>query len=216
MKLRKILAGAMALVMVAGSLLVGPVETKAAPVEENAKLAGYDWWNNTATAKSEAVTVADGDEVVWTLDVKANIGGEGALYVIESNNTNGNIDFSSWWDAWGSNITEPTTTIETRNDGLIQAGNKYTVTLTREGNLFTVVHKNITTDTVVATQSLKVTDCPEESTFFLYVQYGEINYEITKNGTPYNTSSLRGYDWWNNKLPAKSTPVALVDRKSVV
>ena len=35
MKLRKILAGAMALVMVAGSLLVGPVEAKAALVSES-------------------------------------------------------------------------------------------------------------------------------------------------------------------------------------
>ena len=59
MKLRKILAGAMAVLMAASSLLVGPVETKAAPVEENAKLAGYDWWNNTATAKSEAVDLID-------------------------------------------------------------------------------------------------------------------------------------------------------------
>ena len=35
MKLRKVLAGAMAFVMVAGSLLVAPVETKAANVDDS-------------------------------------------------------------------------------------------------------------------------------------------------------------------------------------
>ena len=199
MKLRKILAGAMAVLMAASSLLVGPVETKAAPVEENAKLAGYDWWNNTATAKSEAVTVADGDEVVWTLDVKANIGGEGALYVIESNNTNGNIDFSSWWDAWGSNITEPTTTIETRNDGLIQAGNKYTVTLSREGNVITAVHKNVTTDTVIIEQTATLTTSVEAPTFYVYVQFGEIDCTAT---VPTKSIEVSGA---NDKVVAGST-----------
>ena len=218
MKLRKILAGAMALVMVAGSLLVGPVETKAAPIVEKPELSGYDWWNNTAAAKTEAVALADGDEIVWTIDVNANIGGDGAIYVIESANSTSIegggafIDFSSAGGAWGDATSATTTTVTPDNYTLIQAGNTYTVTLTREGSVIKAVHKNVTTDTVIIEQTATLTDTTlASSTFYMYVQYGEMNYEISKNGTALDSSALRGYAWWNNTLPAKSTPVALVD-----
>lgn len=223
MKLRKILAGAMALVMVAGSLLVGPVEAKAALVEEKSEVAGYAWWNNTPVAKTEAVALADGDEIVWTIDVNANIGPDGAIYVIESGNSTSIegggafIDFASNGGAWGDATSATTTTVTPDDNTLIQAGNTYTVTLTREGSVIKAVHKNVTTNTVLIEQTATLADTSlVSSTFYMYVQVGEMNYEITKNGAPYNTSSLRGYDWWNNTLPAKSTPVALVDGGKIV
>ena len=219
MKLRKILAGAMALVMVAGSLLVGPVETKAAPVVEKPELSGYAWFPHTAYAKSEAIAVEDGDTVVWTIDVNTNVGGDGAIYAIESGDANGFVDFSSYFDCWGDNVTDKTSTLAAADYTLIQAGNKYEVTLTREGNKFSVTHKNLTTDTVIIEQSLSVTDCAATPTFYLHVCFGEMNYEIEKNGVAVNDTiraALRGYDWWKGMAASKSIPVALVDGGEIV
>lgn len=215
MKLRKILAGAMAVLMAASSLLVGPVETKAAPIVEEPELAGAAWWPHTAYAKSEAIAVEDGDTVVWTIDVNANVGGLGAIYAIESGDANGFVDFSSYHDCWGDNVTDATTSLAARDDSLIQAGNQYEVTLTRNGNKFSVTHKNLTTNTVIIEQSLSVTDCVAAPTFYMHVCFGEINYQIEKNGVAVDAATiraaLRGYAWWNGSPAAKSTAVALVD-----
>ena len=220
MKLKKILAGAMAMVMVASSLLVTPVETKATPIVEEPELSGYGWWPHTAYAKSEAITVEDGDTVVWTIDVNANVGGDGAIYAIESGDANGFVDFSSYFDCWGDNVTDKASTLAAANYTLIQAGNKYEVTLTREGNKFSATHKNLTTDTVIIEQSLSVTDCVAAPTFYLHVCYGEMNYEIEKNGVAVDASTiraaLRGYDWWKGMAASKSVPVALVDGGEIV
>lgn len=173
--------------------------TKNGSPVESSDLRGHGWWNGSAAAKSTPITVVDGSKVTWTLDVNANIGGDGAIYAIESADTNGAVDFSSWWDAWGANITDMTTTIAAADYTLIQAGNTYEVTLTREGNLFTVVHKNATTNTVIATQSLKVTDCPESSTFYVYVQFGEIDCSCA---VPMKSMEISGA---NDKVVAGST-----------
>ncbi|MGN1158461.1 MAG: hypothetical protein ACI4TK_20005, partial [Agathobacter sp.] len=222
MKLRKVLAGAMALVMVAGSLLVAPVETNAAPVEEGKQIAGYGWWNGVGSAKTEAVALADGDEIVWTFDVDANVGGDGAIYVIESANSTSIVgggafvDFSSWGGAWGDATSAATSTLTADNYTLIQAGNKYTVTLSRSGSVITAVHKNITTDTVIIEQTATLTDTTlASSTFYMYVQFGELTYEITKNGSAVDGSDLRGHGWWNGSAAAKSTPITVVDGSEV-
>ena len=222
MKLKKILAGAMALVMVASSLLVAPVDTKAAPVEEGKQVAGYGWWNNVGSAKTEAVALADGDEIVWTFDVDANVGGDGAIYVIESANSTSIegggafVDFSSYAGAWGDATSANTSTLTADNFTLIQAGNKYSVTLSREGSVIKAVHKNVTTDTVIIEQTATLTDTTlASSTFYMYVQFGEFTYEITKNGSPVDGSALRGHGWWNGSAAAKSTPITVVDGSKV-
>ncbi len=67
MKLKRILAGAMALVMVAGSLLVAPVETKAGEQTDNSTLtdlpsAGY------LVGKTDGVELVEGHKYVITFD----------------------------------------------------------------------------------------------------------------------------------------------------
>ena len=77
MKLRKILAGAMALVMVAGSLLVGPVETKAALVSES-KVYDATAVNISATEKA----LLTGDAVTLDAEILGQLGDASAGFNI--------------------------------------------------------------------------------------------------------------------------------------
>lgn len=223
MKLKKILAGAMAVVMAAGSLLVTPVDTKAAEIKDEKQVAGYDWWNNTLPAKTEAVALADGDEIVWTFEVDKKIGLDGAIYVIESADSTSIageepfVDFSSYGGVWGGATKASTSTLTSDDFKLFQEGNKYSVTLSRSGSVIKAVHKNLTTDKVLIEQTATLKDeTLRSSTFYMYVQYGELSYKVTKNGAVVAGSNLRGYAWWNNSEVAKSTPITVVDGSEIV
>lgn len=190
MKLRKVLAGVMAFAMVASSLLVSPVATKAADTLDVAA-----WWNGTV---STATPINEGEMVVFnTVISDDNRGGLGAVIMLEG--TDG-ANYVNWVisggvvDAWGTGMTGTTmqevAEFEEGTDSLFPAG-EYDIILSRGEGTWDVKAYDAETGKLLIHEISTAAEGLSDTTFNVYVypMFGKFVIEAS-NSVPVDTVEI--------------------------
>lgn len=193
MKLKKVLAGALAVVMAAGTILVAPVGTKASEMDV------ATWWNGNTSSK---IAIKEGETAAFHLDISDdNRGGLGAVLVVEANN---GTDFADWnisagvADAWGAAIAAESTVVKEKGefdngaDGLFTAGS-YDITVSIKDAKWEIKAYDEDEDKMILQLESTIAAGKESNTFeaYIYPQFGKFVIEES-NSIPVRSIKISG------------------------
>lgn len=158
-------------------------------------LTGTEWWDSENDA-STLYTIADGDTIVFTMKYKNNITAPNVTLELSDGNVWIDSNLGSQTNAWffptdenangykvEGNITNTSYTTDAEGNAILspdyedftlEKGHKYTATVTRNGNKFTIVYRDETADEYLYTVTAEPTNLnmADETTVKIMAQRG--------------------------------------------
>ena len=177
-------------------------------------LTGTAWW--TGSQAGGAYSLADNTTVKLNVDVVSTPDANGyAAFTVEvrdnGKGTSGeethcitsSSDGNCYYFTDGGTTGDPVTGVAASFDSKVKAGEKYEISVTREGGTYTIAYYNVTTSTEVYRFVCANTNMTAASTVNFVAQVG--TYDITVNGAK---QTLTGTAWWTGSQVGGAYPLA--------